>query len=192
MGLGFYLLILINFAIPVCLKLLAIIDLFWTRVWYLIYLLSIFYRVEVDTDPTAGRDEVMFCCGQLVAKGFSQQHLLCNGEEDKLTTGRLLLELEKCPHSGCGARFPMAPVRNLEHQDTMHHAILSYICATCRACFVSEGVLLCHVIKDCGGPRGFEIDMNRRHGEHYCVKVPCIRLLNFEICLKKKLFSFYS
>ena len=137
-----------------------------------LFVTHFFYRVEADIDPTAGRDKVMFCCGQLVAKGHGQQHLLCNGEEDKLTTGGLLLELEKCPH--LWARFPMAPLRNLEHQDTIHHAILSYVCATCRGCFVSEGTLLCHVIKSHGGPRGFKIDMNKRHGEHYHVKVPYI------------------
>ena len=89
---------------------------------------------------------------------------MCDGKEDKLTSGGLLLELEKCPQSGCGARFGMAPLTNLEHQDTIHHCILSFVCTACRGCFVMDGAPLHHVTGGHGGPEGFEVDMNRNTG----------------------------
>ena len=116
-----------------------------------------------------GKDEMMFCCGQLIAHGLGE-HVLCDGKKDKFTLGLLLLELEKCPHSGCGARFGMKPLRNLEHQDTIHRYILSHLCGVCRGCFMTEGVLLCHIMKGHGGHEGFEVDMNIKHGECYLVK----------------------
>ena len=128
------------------------------------------FRVEVDSNPAMGKDEIMFCCGQLIAQGLGE-HILCNGKEDKLASGTLLLELEKCPHSGYGARFQMAPLRNLEHQDTIHCCVLSFVCGACRWCFVMEGALLHHIIMGHGGPEGFEVDMNMKHGEHYLVKI---------------------
>ena len=128
-------------------------------------------RAEVGPNPAAGKDEIMFCCGQLIDQGLGQ-HVLCDERDDKLAPGGLLLELEKCPHSGCGARFGTVPSRNLEHQDTIHHCILSFVCAVCRGCFVMEDALLCHVIRGHVGPKGFEVDMNRKHRECYLVKVP--------------------
>ena len=73
-----------------------------------------------DVDPTIGTEDLMFCCGQLIAGNWDQQHLLCNGVEDKYAVGGLVMEMEKCPHPGCGARFVMSPSRNLKHQDTIH------------------------------------------------------------------------
>ena len=122
----------------ICIKLLA--NRFLKRVLYLFYFSLFFlllfffftypfihfFRAEVDSDPATDKDEIMFCCGQLIAHGLGE-HILCDGKEDKLASDMLLLELEKCPHSGCGARFGMAPLRNLEHQDTIHHCILSFI-----------------------------------------------------------------
>ena len=99
-----------------------------------------------------------------------QQHLLCDGE-DNYAVGGLVMEMEKCPHMGCGAKFVMSPSRNLQHQDTIHRAILSYICRACRGCYVTEGALISHIIKGHGGPAGFEADMNRKHGECYLIQV---------------------
>ena len=73
-----------------------------------------------DVDPAVGTDDLMFCCGQLVAKSLGQQHLLCDCVEDSYAVGGLIMEMEKCPHLGCGARFVMSPSRTLEHQDTFH------------------------------------------------------------------------
>ena len=147
-------------------SLISILFFFITSIVFYLSL-PFFFRAEVDSDPAASKDEIMFCCGQLIAHGLGE-HILCNGKEDKFTSGMLLLELEKCLHSGCGARFGMAPLRNLEHQDTIHHCILSFIC---RGCFVTEGVLLHHIVKGHGGPKGFEVNMNMKHREHYLVKI---------------------
>ena len=132
--------------------------------------LFLFFRAEVDSNPAAGKDEIMFCCGQLIAHGLGK-HILYDGKEDKFASGVLLLELEKCPHSGCGARFGMAPLRNLEHQDTIHCCILSFICRVCRGCFMTEGALFYHIIKGHGAPKGFEVNMNMKHWERYLVKI---------------------
>ena len=56
------------------------------------------------------------------------------------------------------------PALNLQHQDTVHCAILGYICGACRGTYVSEGAFVCHVILRHNGPVGFERDMNIRHG----------------------------
>ena len=145
------------------------IFLYYLHYFLLIPPFSLFFRAKVESDPATGNDEIMFCCGQLIAHGLGE-HVLCHGKEDKFTLGLLLLELEKCPHSGCGARFGMTPLRNLEHQDTIHHCILSYLCGACRGCFVTEGSLLHHIMKGHGGPKGFEVNMNIKHGECYLVK----------------------
>ena len=145
-----------------------LVSILFTFITSIILYLSLF-RVEVDSDPATGKDEIMFCCEQLIAQGLSE-HILCNGK-DKLASGGLLLELEKCPHSGCGARFGMVPLRNVKHQDTIHRCILSFVCGACRGCFVMEGVLLRHIIRGHGGPKGFVVNMNMKHGERYLVKV---------------------
>ena len=124
-----------------------------------------------DIDPAIGTDDLMFCCSQLIAKGLGQQRFTCNGMEDNYAVGGLVMEMEKGPHLGCRARFFMSPSRNLEHQDTIHQAILSYICGACRGCYVMKGALSHHIIKGHGGPAGFEAVMNRKHGECYLVQI---------------------
>ena len=90
--------------------------------------------------------------------------MLCDGEEEPYRVGVLTIELQKCPHHGYGARFYSSPTLNLQHQDTIHHAILAYICRACRGICVSEGAFVHHVILRHDGPTGFERDMNIRHG----------------------------
>ena len=124
-----------------------------------------------DIDPAISTDDLMFCCSQLIAKSLGQQHLFCDCVEDNNAVGGLVMEMEKCPHLGCGARFVMSPSRNLEHQDIIHQAILSYIGGACRGCYVTEGALICHIIKGHGGPADFEADINRKHSECYLIQV---------------------
>ena len=45
-------------------------------------------------------DELMECCGKLLATNWESEHTLCNGVEDAYRVGRLLIKLEKCPHPG--------------------------------------------------------------------------------------------
>ena len=82
--------------------------------------------------------------------------------------GGLSIKLEKCPHPGCGAWFYAFPGQNLQHQDSIHHGVLGYICAVCRGIYVLEGALMHHIIH---GPEGFERDMDIHHEERYYMKV---------------------
>ena len=84
----------------------------------------------------------------------------------------LVIELEKYPHPNFGARFLMHPLKNLAHQDTVHHSIMLYSCGACRACFVMEGAFTHHIIRGHSGPVGFEVHMIEKHGAEYILKVP--------------------
>ena len=117
-------------------------------------------------------DELRFCCGQLISKGSGFKHKLCDGKEEVYHMGGMVIELEKCPHLNCGACFSMYPLKNLAHQDTVHRAIMLYSCGACRACYIMEEAFTHHIIQGHGGPVGFEVDMNKKHGAEYVVKVP--------------------
>ena len=111
-----------------------------------------------------GTDESRVCCRQLLVSNCKDEHTLCNGEEEAYRLGALTIKLERCPHNGCGAQFYTSPTLNLQHQDTVHCAILAYICGACRGIYVSEGAFVCHVILGHNGPAGFKRDMDIRHG----------------------------
>ena len=91
--------------------------------------------------------------------------------EEVYRVGGLSIELEKCPHPGCGAWFYTSPTQNLQHQDFVHRGVLAYICAACRGIYISEGALVHHIIHGHNGPVGFKRDMDNRHGERHCTKV---------------------
>ena len=118
-----------------------------------------------------GTDELQGCCGQLLAINCESEHTLCDGVEEAYRVGGLSMELEKCPHPGCGAWFYASPTQNLQHQDSVHRGVLAYICGACRGIYVSEGALGHHIIHWYNGPVGFERDMDIRHGERHCTKV---------------------
>ena len=118
-----------------------------------------------------GTDELRGCFGQLLATNHECEHMLCDGVEEAYRVGGLSIELEKCPHPGCGTWFYASPTQNLQHQDSVHHGVLTYVCGTCRGIYVSEGPLVCHIIHGHNGPAGFERDMNIRHGERHHTKV---------------------
>ena len=105
-------------------------------------------------------DELKICCGQLIAKEASWKHKLCDGNEEDYHVGGLVIELERCPHIGCGSCFTMNPLKNIVHQDTVHQSIILYSCGVCRGCYVMEGALNWHIIWGHSGPVGFEVDMN--------------------------------
>ena len=83
-----------------------------------------------------GTDELRGCCGQLLATNCESEHTLCDGVEEAYKVGGLSIELEKCPHPSCGAWFYASPTQNLQHQDSIHHGVLAYICAACRGIHV--------------------------------------------------------
>ena len=98
--------------------------------------------MTVQGDEKEGSDELMACCRQLLASDRGQEHSLCDGKEDPYRIGGLAIEMEGCPHRGCGAQFFSSPMHNLQHQDSIHRAILAYVCAACRGIFVSEEALI--------------------------------------------------
>ena len=117
-------------------------------------------------------DELKICCGQLISNETGWQHKLCNGNEEDYHVGGLVIELERCPHTGCGSRFHMNPLKDIVHQDIMQHCIILYSCGVCRGCYVMEGALHQHVLRGHGGRVGFEVGMNQKHGPKYMIKVP--------------------
>ena len=117
-------------------------------------------------------DELKFCCRQLISNGSGLEHKHCDGKEEDYHVGGLVIELERCPHPNCSAPFSMHLLKNLAHQDTMHRSIMLYSCGACRACYITEGAFTHHIIQGHGGPVGFEVDMNQKHGAEYVVKVP--------------------
>ena len=127
--------------------------------------------MPVVEDIEEGTDELRGCCGQLLATNCKCEHTLCDGVEEAYRVGGLSIELEKCPHPGCGAWFYASPTQNLQHQDSIHCGVLAYICGAFRGIYISEGALVHHVIHGHNGPAGFERDMNVRHGERNCTKV---------------------
>ena len=86
-----------------------------------------------------GTDELRGCCGQLLATNCECKHTLCDGVEEPYRVGGLSIELEKCLHPGCGARFYSSPTQNLQHQDSFHHGVLAYVYGACRGMYISEG-----------------------------------------------------
>ena len=59
--------------------------------------------MPAQDDVKEGTDELMACCGQLLASDRDQEHSLCDGKEDPYKIGCLATEMEGCPHRGCGA-----------------------------------------------------------------------------------------
>ena len=116
-------------------------------------------------------DKVKLCCGQLILTGSGNKHMLCDGTEDSYHMGGLVMELEICPHHNCGTHFPMHPLENIVHQDTMHHSCL-YSCGACQSLYLTEGALIRYVIRGHGGPVGFEVDLNCKHSPKYALKAP--------------------
>ena len=127
--------------------------------------------MPVQEDLEEGMDELRGCCGQLLATNHECEHTLCDGVEEAYRVGGLSIELEKCPHPGCGVQFYSSPTQNLQHQDSVHHGVLAYVCGACRGIYVSEGALVHHIIHRHNGPMGFKRDMNFRHEERHCTKV---------------------
>ena len=92
-------------------------------------------------DLEVGTDELRGYCGQLLPTNHECEHMLCDGVEEAYGVGGLSIELEKCPHPGCGAWFYASPTQNLQHQDSIHHGVLAYICGACRVYTFPRGPL---------------------------------------------------
>ena len=127
--------------------------------------------MPVQEDLEEGTDELQGCCGQLLVTNCECEHTLFDGVEEAYRVGGLSIELEKCPHSGCGAQFYSSPTQNLWHQDSVHCLVLAYVCGACRGIYISEGALVHHIIHGHNRPAGFERDMNVRHGERCHTKI---------------------
>ena len=117
-------------------------------------------------------DELKICCGQLILRKAGWEHKMCDGNEEDYHVGGLVIELERCSHIGCGLCFNMNPLKNIAHQDIVHHSIILYSCGVCRGCYMLEGALNWHIIQGHGGPVSFEVGMNQKHGPDYMTKVP--------------------
>ena len=94
--------------------------------------------MPVQADAEGGTDDLKICCGQLLASNCKHEHTLCDGEEDFCRVEGLAIELEGCPHRGCEERFFSSPSQNLQHQDTIHWAILAYFCSACWGIYVMQ------------------------------------------------------
>ena len=124
-------------------------------------------------------DELKIHCGQLISREAGREHNMCGRDEEDYRVGDLVIELERCPHTSCGSRFNMNPLKNIAHQDIVHHCTILYSCGICRGCYVIEGALHWHIIRGHGGLVSFEVGMNQKHGPEYMIKVP----FNYYLCL---------
>ena len=127
-----------------------------------------FTRMPVQEDLEEGMDELRGCCRQLLATNHECEHMLCDGVEEAYKVGGLSIEIEKCPHHGCGAQFYASPTQNLQHQDSVHCGILAFVCGACRCIYISEGALVYHIIHRHNGPVGFE-----RSVQKFCTHIKC-------------------
>ena len=130
-----------------------------------------FTRMPVQEDSEEGTDELWGCCGQLLVTNYECEHTLCDRVEEAYRVGGLSIELEECPHPGCGAQFYSSPTQNLQHQDSVHHSVLVYVCGACRDIYISEEALVHRIIHRHNGLVGFKRDMNIRHWERHHTKV---------------------
>ena len=113
-----------------------------TRSHYFQYLSIIifFFYNRATASANDFHDKLKICCGQLISKEAGWEHKLCDGNEEDYHIGGLVIELERCPHVGCGLHFTMNPLKNIAHQDTVHRSIILYSCGVCRGCYVTEGL----------------------------------------------------
>ena len=109
-----------------------------TRFYYLQFFFYTYNRAAASADDL--HDELKICCGQLISREASWEHKMCDGNEEDYHVGGLVIELERCPHIGCGSCFNMNPLKNIAHQDIVHRSIILYSCGVCRGCYVSEGL----------------------------------------------------
>ena len=107
----------------------------------ILILIFFFFYNRAAVSANGPPDELKTCCGQFISRTSGWEHKHCSGKEEDYHVGGLVIELERCPHVNCGSRFPMNPLKNLAHQDTVHRSIILYSCGACRACYVSEGAL---------------------------------------------------
>ena len=135
-----------------------------------IYFLFAYNRATAPADDL--HDELKICCGQLISREADWEHKMCDGNEEDYYVGGLVIELERCPHTGCGLCFSMNPLKNIVHQDIVHHSIILYSCGVCRGCYMMEGALNWHIIWGHNGPVCFEVGMNQKHGPEYMIQVP--------------------
>ena len=94
------------------------------------FLFYIYNRAAAPADDLS--DELKICRGQLISKEAGWQHKLCDGNEEDYHVGGHVIELERCPHTGCGSRFHMNPLKNIAHQDIVHRCVILYLCGVCR------------------------------------------------------------
>ena len=128
-------------------------------------------RMPAQEDLEEGMDDLQICCGQLLVTNHEHEHTLCDEEEKPHRVGGLSIKLEKFPHPRCGVQFYSSPTQNLQHQDSVHLAILAYVCGACMGIYVSEGAFACNIIHGHNGTAGFKRDMNIRHGERHHTRV---------------------
>ena len=110
---------------------------------------------QINVDE--GTDDLRMCCRQLLASNHEHKHTLSDSEEDDYSVGGLSIKLERCPHGGCGVQLFSSPGQKLQHQDSIHQAILCYVCGVCQGIYVTEGAFMHHIIQGHGGPEGFKV-----------------------------------
>ena len=87
-----------------------------------------FCLLSTQINMDEGTNNLKMCYGQLLASNHEHEHTLCDSAEDDYSVGGLSIELERCHHGGCGVQFFSFLGQNLQHQDSVHWAILSYVC----------------------------------------------------------------
>ena len=98
--------------------------------------------MDTPASGSAGqRSDLKLCCGQIIMEGHKPGHIRCNGIQMEYATGARIIEMERCPFFGCGARFT-DPMINLAHQDSIHRSVSVQLCSVCRGVCVYEGAFI--------------------------------------------------
>ena len=124
------------------------------------YLISFYHcsnRFHFNPNPLDG--SLFLCCGQLVGKKGSPQHVNCSGSSSGYKVGGLFLEMGVLPLPWCTQTF-VDSESNISHQEEVHHSVRMWMCSICEINFVSEGCSTRHIFSFPKGPMGYAKDLN--------------------------------
>ena len=92
----------------------------------IIIIFSAYNRAAASADDP--HDELKICCGQLISREAGWEHKLCDRNEEDYHVGGLVIELERCPHIGCGSVYyePFEKYCSPRYCTPIYHTVLMW------------------------------------------------------------------